>query len=258
MNSRISGTATALLCLAVLTAARALPARGQTYYARGTFYAGEGEPWSCDAGNQLYDDGLHEDGAPGDGVYGAVIVSDQQPGFHEWKIATEDWTENYPNHPDHPLANAVLYTLDQGESIRFTLDTNTMDEGWQPATDAVACDHFTLPGTDFELIGSQPELGAWLEGIPVDMDGGPWVASVTIASPGVHEFKFRVVGTWDICNLGPQYDMFIGDNFTFETTEPATKVKFEFNPGDGRGRAVLEGSVPVDVSSWGRVKGLYR
>jgi hypothetical protein len=244
-----------LLIAMVATSALAGP-----YYARGTFYAGSGETWGYDAGNELFDDGNHGDGAAGDGVFGAFVTPDQDVGPHEWKIATADWTENYPNNPIYPMANAVLFLLNPGDVIHFRLDTNTLDDGWQPATNAIACSHFDipLPGYEFELIGSAPELGEWLSGIPVVMEEDLWSAFATIAAPGAHEYKFRVIGTWDLCNLGIHYNMFRGDNFTFETTDPLTEVRFEFNPVDGRSRAVLEGSVGVEEASWGQVKGLFR
>ena len=231
------------------------------YYARGTFYSGTGEIWGTDAGNELFDDGLHGDGAAGDGIFGAFVTADQDVGPHEWKIATEDWTENYPNNPTYPMANAILFLLDFGDVIHFRLDTNTLGEGWQPATNAVASSHFMipLPGYgDFELLGSPPELGEWLWGIPVVMEEDLWYLPVTIGAPGVHEYKFRVIGTWEFCNIGIHYNMFRGENFTFETVDPMSVVRFEFNPLDGRSRAVIEGAIAVDRSSWGQVKSTFR
>lgn len=246
-----------ILVLIVMTGTTALAG---PYYARGTFYAGSGEPWDFDAGNELFDDGNHGDGAAGDGIYGAFVTADQNDGPHEWKIANADWTENFPLNPMYPMANAVLFLFSPGEVIHFRLDTNTLEEGWQPAANAVACSHFRIPfpGYEFELIGSAPELGEWLSGIPVVMEDDLWFAFATIGAPGYYEFKFRVIGTWDFCNLGVHYNMFMGDNFSFETVDPLTVVRFEFNPVDGRARAVLHGSVAVDQASWGQLKSLFR
>jgi hypothetical protein len=260
MGQRSDRSPARALLIAAAAILCASPAAAGDYHARGTFYAGTGEIWGCDAGNRLYDDGLHGDGAAGDGIFAAYVVSDQAASLHEWKIASADWTENYPLHPGYPLANAILYTMSPGETIHFRLDTNTRGEGWQPAANAVSCSHFTVPspGLGFELIGSAPELGAWESGIPVVMAEDLWTLRTTIGSPGAYEFKFRVSGTWDICNLGIHYNMFMGDNFTFETVEPQTVVRFEFDPADGRARAVLEGPVRTETRSWGAVKGLYR
>ncbi len=245
-----------ILLMMILSALHAL-AEGP-YYARGSFYAGSGEPWNFDEGNLLHDDGQHDDGAAGDGIYGGWVTADQEPGWHDWKIANADWTENYPNHPAYPLNNAVLTYFTPGETIHFRLDTNILGDGWQPAANAVACSHALPEEADFELIGSPPELGEWVEGIPVVMSEDLWVTPVVIAEPGFHEYKYRVVGTWDVCNLGRHYNMFIGENFTFETHEPQAAVRFEFHPLDGRARAVVEESVATEGMSWGGLKSVYR
>ncbi|MBK9304448.1 MAG: hypothetical protein IPM94_11305 [bacterium] len=243
----------------LLLFAAAAPALAGPFYARGTFYAGTGGIWSCDAGNELFDDGQHGDGAADDGVHGAFVTADQAPGSHGWKIATADWSESYPFNGMHPLANAVLYLEYPGDVIHFRLDTNTLGGGWQPATNAVACDHISLtPGFEFELIGGAPELGDWLTGVPVETGEAGWFTDVTIGAPGVYEYKFRVVGTWDYCNLGVHYNMFIGDNFIFETTAPQAKLRFEFNLIDGRSRAVPVTDVHEEAANWGQLKVLYR
>ncbi len=243
----------------LLLAAAAAPALAGPFYARGSYYAGSGGIWSSDAGNELFDDGLHGDGAAGDGVHGAFVTADQDPGGHGWKIATADWSESYPFNAMHPLANAILYLEYPGDVIHFRLDTNTLGGGWQPATNAVACDHIDFfPGFEFELIGGAPELGDWQTGVPVETGEAGWFADVTIGAPGVYEYKFRVVGTWDYCNLGLHYNMFVGDNFSFETTAPQTKLRFEFNLIDGRARAAPATDVREDTASWGLLKALYR
>jgi len=254
MNWEIRISLITLLLLIPLGSAWAGP-----YHARGSFYAGSGEIWHADAGNELFDDGLHGDELAGDGIHGGWIKSDQPPGFHEWKIATADWSAAYPSNPDYPLANAVMVYGSASEYIHFRLDTNHRGEGWQPSSNAVACSHFAWPNeAQFELIGSAPELGDWLAGIPLVMDESRWTAFATIGTPGAHEFKFRVQGTWDYCNLGVHYNMYRGDNYRFETSAPQTLVRFEFDPKDGRGRAYVEGSVAAEPSRWGDVKALYR
>jgi hypothetical protein len=240
-----------------LLLATSVPASSGPYHARGSFHAGGGMIWDVTPGNELFDDGLHGDGAAGDSVHAAFVISDQLPGFHEFKVANLDWTENYPNHPSFPTSNAILYTSSSGEVVHFLLDRRAR-AGWQPLTNAVSCSHFAPPGTEFELIGSPPELGNWNSGVPVTLDAGVWSATRTIASPGSHEFKFRAVGTWDVCNLGVHYNMFIGENFLFTTSDPDVQVRFEFDTADGRGRALILDSVPARASSWGRLKTLYR
>lgn len=248
-----------LICLSLLIGLVTAAVSAPPYYARGSYYAGAGDVWAADAWNQMHDDGLHGDGAPNDGVYAVWVQSDQPPGRHDWKIANLDWTENYPHNATFPMSNAVLYTFDVGEWIHFRLDTNTRGDGWQPEANAVTCSHFSVPlsGTDFELMGSRPELGGWISGIPLVVEDGVWVARATILEPGPLSFKFRLIGTWDVCNLGIDYNMFIGDDFTFETVDPNVRLRFEFDPADGRGRATLDAPVLVDPTSWSVLKSLF-
>jgi len=244
------------VCFLLLLAS---PARADgPYYARGAYFAGATVPWSAEAGNQLYDDGLHGDAAAGDGIYGADVVADQAQGIYGFKIANIDWTENYPNQPQFPLSNARVYIEGPGDIVHFRLDTNTNADGWLPQAYAVATDQPAPPGLPYEVIGSAPETGAWNFGVPATQVGARLVAEAVIASAGAYEFKFRVVGTWDICNFGVRYNMLIGDNFTYTTTKPNSDVRFEFDLETGRGRAVEFDSTPVNATTWGRIKEIYR
>jgi len=231
---------------------------GDEYYARGTYYAGSGEPWDIDAGNQLHDDGLHGDDKAGDGIYGVYVKSDQPPGFHEWKIAKADWTENYPNNPMFPMSNAVLYTFFENETIHFRLDTNVATGGWLPVRHAVACSHHAPPDVVFELLGDGVELGEWTTGIIATLADDVWSVQVSICEPGTYAYKFRVVGTWDVCNIGIHYNMFRGGDATFTTLEPNRRISLEYNRIDGRVRAADLGPVETASETWGTLKQLYR
>ncbi len=72
---------------------------------------------------------------------------------------------------------------------------------------------------------------------PAPRIGSLLVADVPIATPGAYEFKFRVVGTWDVCNFGLHDNMLFGDNFACTTTTPGNTVRFEMNLATGRGRS---------------------
>ncbi len=207
-----------------------------TFFARGSYYAGTTGIWGFDSGNQLHDDGLHGDDAAGDGIFGAFVVTDQPPGQHEFKIATGDWSQAYPTNPSYPTANAILYTEASDDLVHFRLDTNVLSD-WQPAANAVSCDRFAPTGSVFEVIGSAPELGSWVTGVPATLDGDTWYADIVVASPGPVEYKFRVAGTWDVCNVGIHYNMFIGDNFSATIPSASALMRFEFNTIDGRSRA---------------------
>lgn len=245
----------ALVPVFVSLAASAALATGP-YYARGSYYAGGGATWGFDAGNQLFDDGLHGDGAAGDGVYGAYVVSDQPAGLHGFKIANADWSELWPHNPNAVLENAQLLTTAGGETIHFRLDLNTA-AGWQPATGAVVCDHGLPAGLVLELIGSAPETGSWTTPVAAVDDNGVWTTVVHIATPGNYEFKFRGAGAWT-WPLGVHYNMGAGHNFTYSTTVPGTAVRFMWNSADGRGYAGEFDDVPARASTWGRLKSRVR
>lgn len=247
--------ASALTAVLLLAAAAAC---AQPFYVRGTHFAGSGDIWDALPENQLHDDGLHDDGAAGDGVYGVWIVSDQPYGYHEWKIATEDWSLNYPLDMAYPLQNAKLFTTMAGESIHFRFDTNAVGDGWQPAANAVACSHFAPPGSEYEVIGSAAEIGAWDWGVPATFSAGIWSVDVAIAEPGLHRFKFRVLGDWDIASIGYHYNLVPGDDFVFEQLAPDRTWRFEFDTVTGRGRAVDVTIVPNATATWGGVKVLFR
>lgn len=258
MNRPIPPPALRLLALVVTLVALAAPAAHAAgpYYARGSFYAGGGGTWNADAGNQLYDDGTHGDAVAGDNVHEADVIPDQPPGYHDFKLANFDWTENWPHHPSRPTDNARLLYTEAGEKLHFRLDLNVLP-GWQPEYGAVACDHALPPGLVLEVIGSAPELGSWVTPMPAVDDGGVWTTVVHIATPGYYEHKFRGAGSWD-WPLGVHYNMLMGANFSFTTVTPGTAVRFLFNPRDGRGYAAEFDETPARATTWGRVKSLYR
>jgi hypothetical protein len=227
------------------------------FHARGNFYAGTAGLWGADEGNRLFDDGLHDDGAAGDGVWAGTVIADQPPGDWQFRIASADWSENWPFNPSCPLCPARLHVSSVGESIHFRLDRRTLT-GWQPESCAVACDHGTPEGMVLELCGSAPEAGAWVNGVASVLDGGVWRTEVAIAQPGTCQFKFRGAGAWDWA-FGTAYNMgTLDDNFTVITVGQDDAVKFEFNTLDGRGRAWVYDPTPVRTGTWGGLKARYR
>jgi hypothetical protein len=256
--------ATPLLLLALVLIPSA--ALAGPWYVRGDFYCHPGinDPapgstcWGWDAGNEMFDDGLHGDGFAGDGVFGADIVSTEPAGRHEWKVALPNWSEAYPTVPAFPLANAVVFTNGPGDVIHFTFDTRFLPGEWHPFFNSVATDHHLPPGTTLELIGSAAEIGNWNFGVPLSKVGNRWQRFVTIATPGVYEFKFRATGTWDIAGFGYDYSNTSGRNGFLETILPNTDVFFQFDEPTGRIRAIELGPTPALLSTWGRLKASYR
>jgi hypothetical protein len=253
---------TALTCLAALVHAADI-APGP-YYARGNFYSAVGSPgsnpdgtWGYSPEQQMFDDGLHGDGAANDGVYGVDIACSFAWGLFEFKIANADWTFNAPNEPGYPMQNGYLWTDWPGQVLHFTLDTSPSVGGWQPDL-SVANSAGYPTGMGLEVIGSAPEIGSWNWGVPADHIGKAWSKSVVIAMPGAYEFKFRCLGTWAFANFGIRYNNVVGANASFVTTMPNEPILFQFDETNGRLRAVHDDPTPVRRGSWGQLKAAYR
>lgn len=239
------------------------------YYARGDYYCPGGACWAADAGNELFDDGLHGDGAAEDGVYGALVTATGAAGWYNFKIATTDWSQAYPTVPGFELANAQLYLTGPMELVQFTFDANiyTHDglpdnvEVGQPDRNIVWTDHALPPGAPLELMGSAPELGAWNSGKLLVADTGERAylqAWSSIATPGTYEYKFRTTGSWQVA-FGLDYTAPPGRNFIFTTRAPNRYLMFQLDPRSGRAFLVdLTDEVPVHPTTWSSLKALYR
>jgi len=254
-----------LLSLVALLLVPATVAAGP-YYVRGDFHCtptaadpGPGTTcWGWEAANEMFDDGLHADSLAGDGIYGAFVRCTGPAGRYEWKVATNTWSEAYPSASCCALANAVLFTTVPDEWLRFRFDTNFMLDSWQPFFDAVMTDHAVPPGVALEVIGAAPELGSWVAGVPLTKVGDRWQRVLTIATPGIYEFKIRVAGTWDVANFGYDYNNTQGDNAYFATTHDSSDVLFQYDEALGRVRGLELGPLPARRTSWGGIKGRYR
>lgn len=246
-------TATAMLTL-VFACALAGAAFAGPWFAKGDYYCVSVGCWNYDLGNELFDDGLHGDGAASDGLFGGTAVSDQAGGRHEYKIALADWSEAY-----FPWCNLWVHTAGAGDPVHFTFDTNTHLDGWWPQSNIVWSDHYAPPGTTFEVIGGAPETGSWGSGVAATLVGTIWRRVVTIATPGAYEAKFRATGSWDIMNVGTEgAGAPCGANLQYTTANPNEDVLFEFETATGRTRVVVLGATPAARRSWGQVKTLYR
>ena len=254
---------TLALCATTSLAGAVVVAPGP-YYARGDFYSAPGSPgsgtdgtWGYSAAQQLFDDGLHGDGAANDGVYGVDIATNTATGYHEFKIANADWSFGEPTVPAAALVNGRVFVTVPGELIHFRLDLNTATDGWMPDI-AVANSRGYPSWASLEVIGSAPELGNWSSGLPADHVGSIWTKTVVISTPGACEYKFRVVGTWAWANFGLNYNNNYGYNGYFDVTEPNQAITIQFDEATGRIRAFPEGATPTLKTSWGHLKAAYR
>jgi hypothetical protein len=240
---RVATVAFAVLALAIPAAVFAGP-----WYVPGGYMT---PGWSFVAENEMFDDGLHGDGAASDGLFGADVVSDQT-GRQEFKVALSDWSVSY-----FGPCNLWVH-VNPSETVHFTFDTNAHGDGWLPDQNIVWSDHFAPPGTNFEVIGGAPEIGNWGSGVAADLVGGIWTKTVVIATPGSYEGKFRAVGSWDICNVGIEgAGAPCGANMQFTTVMPNSEVRFEFNTATGRTRVTVGSPVGTEPATWGQVKALY-
>lgn len=152
----------------------------------------------------------------------------------------------------------MLFTNGSGDVIHFRFDKRFLLDGWQPFAYAVQCDHALPPGAEFDVIGSAPEPGSWITGVPLFHAGRGYQRVITIATPGTYEFKFRVAGRWDVANFGLDYNNTQGRNAVVTTTYPNSDVAFQLDEQLGRVRGLELGPVPAHRTSWGQLKKLYR
>ena len=207
--------------------------------------------WSFVPENEMFDDGLHGDGAAADGVFGASVLSDQV-GRQEFKVALSDWSQSY-----FGPCNLWVH-VNPGETVLFTFNTNAHGDGWLPDQNIVWSDHYAPAGTTFEVIGGAPETGSWGSGVAANLAGGIWTKTIVIAAPGAYEAKFRATGSWDVCNVGTEgAGAPCGANMMYTTVMPNSEVRFEFNTATGRTRVTVGNPVPTEPTSWGHVKALY-
>ncbi len=188
-----------------------------TWFARGDFNG-----WG--AGDPLYDDGAHGDLAAGDGIHTALVTI-ATPGRHEFKVATEDWSVNYP-----PSGNSWLDTAVPDEIVTITFDTNFYGDGWQPETNIIGVS--TEPGA-WTAVG---DWQGWNNADPATamaaLGGGVYELTTAVASPGVHEYKAVKTGAWDA--IGADGRSVNAGTLNFETVEAGQSVTFSVDAHAGR------------------------
>jgi hypothetical protein len=226
---------------------------------------------SCGTGtslNQLYDDGLHNDGAAGDAVYGVDITVDQPAGSYLWAVAGSQYGCGSGAYPYCWCTSCLhspvrLWTTGPGDVIHFTYDPRGIG-GWTPSP-GIACDHgMPSRGTALQLVMDWgPELYPGTV-YAANRYGTLWGRVVTIAQAGRYWYAFSTVDGSILftqsyntrCGGG----CFSGEEPTssFTTTVANTDVLFQFDESTGRMRAVVLGVTPVQSRTWGRMKTLYR
>jgi len=245
-----------LLAVCVFVAASA---RAQTHYVYGSFCSYCAAPSNL---NQFYDDGAHDDGLAGDGVYGAIIVVDKpagQYGFNEQSGAPGPYASTPSCWCAPPPAYAKLWTTGPGDEIHFRLGGHPSGVGW--AGQAISAGSHGIPaGAQLEATDN-PYYGL-ADWVPAQHVGNLWQCTMTEARAGVHNMMFRTTdqtvqytatyNCWCPCPYGEQ------PTATFTTTQPNATVLLQFDPESGLMRGVEEAPTPTRARTWGTLKSTYR
>jgi glycosidase len=198
-----------------------------SWYARGDWNA-----WGL--ADPMYDDGAHGDGAAGDGLYGALVTI-AAAGRHEFKVATDDWSLNYP------ADNSWLETSAADEVVTVTLDTTVRADGWLPMTNIMGVS--TEPGA-WTAVG---DWQGWNNANPdtamADLGSGRYQWSGAIANPGVYQYKAVKTGTWDA--VGADGRSVNASTVSFETVEAGQQATFSVDAFAGRVAVELEEVTPM-------------
>ena len=186
-----------LLALAAV-ALLATPSLAQPYYVRGSFCSTCQSP---NAANQFYDDGLHGDGAAGDGIWGAIITVDQPAGRYSWCVAQEVFQPGFLfcGWPSCWCESggqvAFLWTSGPGDAIHFRYGSVT-DPSWGGQW-LSAGPHGVPPGTNLAVeFGPFYGLCTWPQagtGHPAQLNGTTWQRVVTIPTPGTYRMRFQTL-----------------------------------------------------------------
>jgi glycosidase len=203
------------------------PASAPSWYVRGDWNGwGTGDP--------MYDDGAHGDGAADDGVYGALVTI-ASAGRHEFKVATEDWSVNYPG-----SGNSWLETSAGDEVVAVSLDTRTRADGWLPESNAIGVS--TEPGA-WTAVG---DWQGWNNADPATamsaLGDGQYQYSAAIGTPGVYQYKAVKTGTWDA--IGADSRGANASTAAFEIVEPGQQATFKVDALAGRVAVELEPVTP--------------
>jgi glycosidase len=176
----------------------------------------------------LYDDGTHGDLVAGDGVY-SLAYPLASAGNYEWKIAKSDWSVGYPN-------NNAWLIVTAGQTVRFTLDTNTYNDGWWPQSN-IASANDNIP-TNWTAVGdwqswnnSNSATALW------NWSPGQYVVTYTIPVAGVYNYKVSRTGSWDQ-QYGAGGRSVDASTVNFQAYSANQTLSFHLNTGTGRVKVV--------------------
>ncbi len=180
------------------------------------YLRGEMNGWSGTQ-DRLYDDGTHGDLLAGDGIY-TLHYTFATTGTFEFKITVDDWSTNFPPQ------NSKVTVTSIGQVVRFTLDTNTYNDGWLPKANIVAASD--VYPTSWTVVG--PWQGWANDAVTTTMQmvaPGLYTLVYTFTTPGAYQFKIAQTSNWNrVYGTGGRTGN--TDPFDFQTYTPDQRVQF--------------------------------
>lgn len=190
------------------------------------------------AADPMYDDGTHGDLTANDGIYSldATISNPSGSGegndFYEWKVFTcGNWD------PSYPPGNNSFFRANIGDTVTFTLDTNSYADGAYPAQNIHNVTGDIVPAVGFTAVG---DWQGWNNSNPVtaltDMGGGIWEYTATVADTGPHLGKVSITGSapnWHGYDANGRH-FNTPDNINFSTSVADEQVLFQLDLNTGR------------------------
>lgn len=212
--------------------------------------AGAFNGWN-NAGNQLYDDGTNGDLVAGDGIFSANITI-AAAGRYEWKVtAWASWATAFPP------ANSWVITTTPNQVVKFTFNTNTLIDIWQPSTNIVNAND--MPADPIVAVGQLQSPVQWTnngtevmhdDGLDGDVVAGDGIYCwhKVVVTPGTYQWKPVVSGSWD--GWGTDSRNINAANATVTTTNPNQNVYLYFNKNTGRIASTTDSPLPVELTSF--------
>jgi hypothetical protein len=193
----------------------------------------------------MVDDGTNGDTSSGDGIYSfALTITDPQL-FGQWLVNI--------NGVDTP--NSWYVTTSTGQTVLFTLNTNTLNDGWFPNTNIINANDQLSTGHSIKII---IDGGATQTMVDDGLTNGDWAVDniyayhAVVATTGSHtwnaECSARGNFHWTANNNGRVNSW--SDVTSFNTTSDNQDVYFYLNLNTGRLTTTLNSPVPVELTSF--------
>lgn len=211
-----------LLGLTGAISALAALAQAQPYYIAGDVV----NNWQNDATFDSTNSAYQLTGGPT--VYSYTVTNGTAGNYEQLKIipTAGSWNTVYP-------ANNLWVKLDAGGSNTIYFYPGTSVDGWSPAQNRVG---YADPGNmAWEITGdfTTPQWGSDPNAQMTSAGNGLYTNTYVIATPGVHEFKFRTPNTWSEVNFGADFGNGSG-NASVTTTVSNQPVLIQLDLPDGR------------------------